>query len=63
VVRGEADNGGRGSKRQRGPGGGVARARRLGGGGKVGVRVWPSRVTPHGVTLVAGEAKRWLTKK
>ena len=34
---GEADNG-RGSKRQRGPGGGVARARRLGGGGKVGVR-------------------------
>ena len=35
---GEADNG-RGSKRQRGPGGGVARARRLGGGGKVGVRV------------------------
>ena len=35
---GDADNG-RGSKRQRGPGGGVARARRLGGGGKVGVRV------------------------
>ena len=35
----ETSGGKSSSKRQKGPGGGVARARRLGGGGKVGVRV------------------------
>ena len=35
----EASGGKSSSKRQKGPGGGVARARRLGGGGEVGVRV------------------------